>query len=101
MAIRLIVNVRQYHIDSASDVDSLPTDVEVGSRALNVVTGEEWFLDGSGEWQQVGVSTTSATPITDEDEQRASLARIERLLAVLVQMTALKYELDPAELAGV
>lgn len=46
-------NIREYVVDTESEIDNLPKDAAMGSIALVLSTTELFMLDGQGKWVKI------------------------------------------------
>lgn len=49
----------EFVMDTASDVNDLPTDVYPGSAALCIETGDVYVMNSTGEWNMLGSGSSS------------------------------------------
>ena len=50
---RITYGLKEYVVDSPTDIDSLPKDDAMGSTAFVIETGDVYMLNGYGEWVKI------------------------------------------------
>lgn len=50
---KITYGLKEYVVDTAAEVDLLPTDCAMGSSAFVIETGDVYMLNGSGKWVQI------------------------------------------------
>lgn len=56
----ILYGIKDYVVDSVSDLDSLPTDlnkIKAGSQAFVIQTSERYMLNSKGVWVKVNLET--------------------------------------------
>ena len=54
-----LYGIKEYILDSTSDVQNLPTNVKIGSTALVISTSDIYMLNGSKQWVLIGGNPSS------------------------------------------
>ena len=62
-----LYGIKEFLLDSADDLSSLPTNIRSGSSALIIPTGEVYFLNGSKKWVAVGSSSSGGNGSSTEE----------------------------------
>ena len=55
----LLYGIKEFLLDSESDLLELPTNIKSGSSALVIPTGKKYFLNGAKQWVALGNSSNS------------------------------------------
>lgn len=55
----LLYGIKEFLLDSESDLSALPTNIKSGSSALVISTGKKYFLNGEKKWVALGSSSNS------------------------------------------
>lgn len=50
-----IHDIRQYAVDTESEVANLPTDIPMGSTAIVIATSNVYMLNSEGKWVLLGL----------------------------------------------
>ena len=50
---KVTYGLKEYAVDTAAEVDLLPTDCAMGSSAFVIETGDVYMLNGSRKWVQI------------------------------------------------
>lgn len=58
---RTAYNVKEYTVDTESDIADLPTDIAPGSTAFVISTSATYMLNSNGSWNQVVISSGSSS----------------------------------------
>lgn len=54
-----LYGIKEFILDSADDIKSLPTNIRIGSTALIIPTAEVYILNGSKTWIEIGTESGS------------------------------------------
>lgn len=46
----VVAPISQFACDAAEDIDNLPTNVVMGSKAVVIATGATYMMDSTGTW---------------------------------------------------
>ena len=60
-----LYGIKEFILDSAADLNKLPTNIKIGSSALIIPTGEVYMLNGSRKWVVVGGDAASGESGSD------------------------------------
>lgn len=62
-----LYGIKEFLLDSADDLSSLPTKIRSGSSALIIPTGELYILNGDKEWKILGGESSGGSTGVNPD----------------------------------